>query len=394
MASPHEQETYSAPGAGGRSIPAIVVPPRHVRWRRPLAIGGGCFLLLGLVGAAVAAWVFWPASPPELEVISAEVLLLDPPPTLASPPGADPPHAIETLRVRYRTDPEAHVEMSLQPGTHDANGEGVVEVPLRLDEIERTVTRPLRAQVGEGPEVIVTATAERTLALFPTRTGWRCNLGGCSVSDDPTGLAVVAPEGGSVTVGSASGASPDVTEDVLRLADPTALWTSDDATVPLPVRFTFEDGTVLAETLPLGGRAAQRLIEARLRAAGEGPVAVPDEGTGSAMLAFLPSGTALYGAASTVGDIGRVALATTTVARTSCGAYSGPSGTRRLYVERHHAVLTIHDRRTGRRITSRTFQAARVACPRNVTAPPGTDDIVAEVSTVPEEDLRAWLAAR
>ena len=66
-------------------------------------------MLLGLVGAAVAAWVFWPASPPELEVISAEVLLLDPPPTLASPPGADPPHAIETLRVRYRTDPEAHV---------------------------------------------------------------------------------------------------------------------------------------------------------------------------------------------------------------------------------------------------------------------------------------------
>ncbi|MCB9598340.1 MAG: DUF4339 domain-containing protein [Sandaracinaceae bacterium] len=393
---------FGAAPSGGFGPPSAGAPPAapgaskgmSPTTKKILAGVGGCALLGVLSMCCALGWALWPASAPELELISAEIVVVPPSSDAPTRPGADPPHATEVLRVRYRTDPDARVDLDYSPGDTDDDGEGTVEVTLNNDDRERTVTRRLRAQVEyDEPEATVTVTAQRSYLLFPTRNGWRCNLGGCYASDEIRGLSVHAPEGGTVTVGTATGDSPDITNDVLAAADPSRLYGGGEYSVPIPVRFTFADGEALNETLQISRLSARRMLGTRLRGVTRGPVPMTPEGTGNALFSTVGGGE-LHGQATRVGDIGRVAMSTTRNQRVNCGTYSGASGVRRLYLERRHAVITIYDRRTGAVLDTHTIDAPRMGCPRNVQVTPGRGDIFWDHSEVPSARIRAWIAAQ
>ncbi len=408
MNPPQSQNgAFPSPPGGGLSPlgSPLAVPPANPtkdthKIKRIVGAGCGALGMVSLCCLSGAAIALWPASPPDLEVVSAQIVTIPPDPDAPpASPGRAPPHEREVLRVTYRTEPEAEVRLGVLRGrsTADEDGEGVVDMSLSNDERDRTVRARLTSRVDyDSPSTSVQVTAERPYLLFRSARGWRCNIGPCWATTERGRFSLRAPPGGSIALGSSTGTDPDVSDPVLRQGDPSRLFGGGEYTIPVPLRVTFADGTTLEETFGIERNISVPLITARFRRVINGPVRVPVEGTGTAILWFGGAGSTsaravLLGTATTVGDIGRVAIVGRRLQRRQCGSYAGRSGRRRLFVRQRHAVIRFYDRRTGQLLDTHTITARRLSCPRTVNVAPGSGDIFWRESEAPIASVRAWL---
>lgn len=398
--------------AEGKPIAAVpVLRARRSVWR----ILGGLVLLIALGLAGGAAVYLYSERPPEplpLAVESAVVEVLPSAEARAAATEGDPLAALEVedddeeiVRAVIVTAPGASVRIEDgAPVVADASGRATV-LHAFGGATDETIDVEAHATLeGDPPrEAHRTLRVARAPRLLLFDRTLRCSTRPCGLVRRADGdLVAFGLEGTTrLTIGASTGIgrAPDPSDDVLRALSPDALFGDAPYSIALPVRFETADGARFEGTYALPEDTIRGLVLARFRAITEGPVALPEEGTGRAILWLGGNGSEaeadrveLLSSAPRAGDIGRVATVTVVPQRRRCGQYSGPSGARTLYVARRHADVRVHDRRTGRVLAERRISAPVVACPANVTVEPGgTGDIDGPHSDAPSDAIEAWL---
>lgn len=184
--------------------------------------------------------------------------------------------------------------------------------------------------------------------------------------------------------------------EIVYQTDLALLLGDGEYDVGLPVAMVYDDGRRYEGMFPVDRAKVLTAMAQFFPTVTEGPVAVPVENDGNAILWIGDNGmhaerAEVIGEATTLGDIGRIALVTLSVDHTvDCGTYVAPDGaTRSAAVRVQRANLDLYDRRSGELLESHGFLPDGAGCPDSVWEGESTR---AEYPGV--ELMRAWLEAR
>lgn len=209
-----------------------------------------------------------------------------------------------------------------------------------------------------------------------------------------------APPGAEVTVGSGS-ARPIPSSKSVPI-DPTlvfggktdALFGGTTVT-PVSVPITIEEGKKSWAGEFRFEPDQQRSATAQLFKAGRGgPVKAPSEGAGKATIWLVSPDTAptvkMIGTARSFGDVGYVAIQTSTRTSKGCGSYRSSSGNT-IYVtlNMYRETVEVYDRRTGKKLATKDLVPSS-ACPQATSARSGSAS-TSSGSFVPEKDIRDFI---
>lgn len=289
----------------------------------------------------------------------------------------------QRLLVSVKSKPGARVTCKPDCGDMPVGEEGTVVVDVGLE--ERAGAQKIEISVKDGLFVGATKSTSFEYVHHPNLSvraesdaskpaTLRCFVATCSGKVDwSTGaVELVAPTATRIELGSFMDESRSEQPHRINLsnaigAEPLSLLetSSGRASVELPLRITFADGTVLEQklqtTLLLGE------VLGAFRAVDKAPLVFRDEpqragGPTSALLLDESGAPTILGAPALFRDVDVVAVRTFVERKISCGAYVSQTGaTRNLDLELRDMDVTALDRRTGKVLSKKRFAAP--GCP-------------------------------
>lgn len=302
----------------------------------------------------------------------------------------------DTAQVESDDQGKARLEMGKRApvgGTLDL--ECMAQAGNRHGSVHATVERPVRIAVSG-----------RAVQCFGEPCSGSLSWWKDSVSIDMKGLpegAKIVTSKGTVVVKSAfdtSYASAPVSLDELgdlALADVLAPDTSKLRGAAVPFSVVLPEGNKIDATIPVDGHAYAGALEDRLRTLSKGPVRFANERatTGSASLLIVGMDLALVGEAVHVRDIDRVAIFDARSGATrDCGMYQSEDGSesRLVTVTATDIDATVYDRRTGRKLGSRSFTGKPGGCPDKAKTTRGSTETIGKHAGGPDYEVAlAWV---
>lgn len=334
----------------------------------------------------------------------------------------DHPEREGWLQVRVHTIDGAYVELDPHfdvPGQgtighlseNPKNGVAVFELPTEVmpaGTVEAELKLTHYELKGQKVEMKVPLTRKPSLRSERQAPGFSSRLvcGGleCEVREGFASELVIevkAPEGTKVEMGDASGTvgastlslKPKIAHALLEVPMGEIQSSSSTKTLPLPIELTLPDGTVLAQSMNIGTNTVREEAFRALAAAANGPQELAGDSEAARakrdtmvhlrMVGTSPTLEAFCGPDATkVAEVDLVAIQTKAGERErSCGTYVGPSGEKASFgVTMFDNEVAIYDRRSGKKLASRTFNAPPGQCPSNITRAAGGLSQTSEVT--------------
>jgi hypothetical protein len=263
----------------------------------------------------------------------------------------------------------------LKPGIHK------VELIVYTDDAEATVP----VEIAVGDQLVVTRNEHG---------GWMVSCLGkkysCKGSFIYGKLRIEAPKGTVVTLGNQKATTDEngKAEIAIDMAAHLSTPMAELDKLSLPMSLTFPEGKLerVVGAAPLGAERWPSLWLSRIGKKGK---KLPGEAayTGKAR-AMWATGKGFYGDPKSVLEVDLIAKGSTSTRKRSCGRFRARSGgsTVRYYVKAETERWKVIDRRTGKRIASKTFRARFPKCPRTITRGESAD-----VNYANQEAIKAWL---
>jgi hypothetical protein len=218
-----------------------------------------------------------------------------------------------------------------------------------------------------------------------------CECIECKGTFDPKeGLKMKVPKGAQVTLG---GAKVPVSGGEGKLKPDAAALAMDQPygkPIELPLVMTTSDKKKLTTTVSLPSDNDD--LTRRLRAAPGKGLAFAKEDGGGLLIAFEGEDFrgSMYGTGTRTKDIDKVTIGSTKYSSKRCGVYQYPGGSFILSVETESSSWDVYDRRTGKKLTSKTFKGQTPRCPLSVSTTSGSDQVW-ETGYVDAQAENDWL---
>lgn len=252
-------------------------------------------------------------------------------------------------------------------------------------DFEVSVKRPAKLEVNDGKVSCIARKCKgiirRDLALVldEIADGTKVTFAG--------GVSVVASGGKAEALPSFEGLFSGLDIDVL--------YGPIEGQLKLPITLEFSDGKTLKRDVFVAKSALREVLVSKLKYPERGPTLLPGEspttkGTGALLNVGSATGT-FAGRAKLPTDIDYVVLQTKAQRTQACGRYRGDGGSvAELNLELTDASLVVYERRTGKKLATRTVKA-KAECPETYIKFDQLSPQDKQSHTFDQKDVEAWM---